>query len=350
MVDAGFFTSSGGALKYTADELRQILGPIFGTGGLIDAKQCVPTLVNSLQVSLSTGVGLIPGTNIGDPDAAGMTAQGYYIAPFTGASTVDLDPETVPSGQARIDQIICEVVDLNYAGADRIAQFRALKGTPAASPVPADMPKSAIKVCAARVTSTGTTLLTSTAYRDLNRPRGLDGVFIPLGVATDQVLTVPGPKRFTKLARGASGPLRGYNKLSAHRSTTWQLPAQNVAAGNWTLYGFDTVDSFISDDGLGYSAGVIHLDGPYAISGEVSLKAPAGYGGVRLRTGGGTVVYQLVLSASNNPFDYLSLPFHWTWDYHGDLMVEVIQQSSGTQTQPANANANPCRLDVLGVA
>jgi hypothetical protein len=62
------------------------------------------------------------------------------------------------------------------------------------------------------------------------------------------------------------------------------------------------------------------------------------------------VVYQLVLTDDNSPFDFLSLPFSWTGDFTGTMTVQAGQQSGAAQTQPANDNSdNPVRLEVVGV-
>lgn len=335
---------------WSAQELNK-LGGFVGTPGVTFANDLLPS---GSGTTMTFGIGrcIIKGTD----DAN----QGYYLCTNTASQNYTLPGGVASSSHERIDYLIAKVYDDPIAvvsGGTDEWKIVAVTGTEAAvgSAVAPSLSgiTSYIPIATAKVNSSG--IVSVTDQRQLsNHPSVLDSTgairFIDK-TTSGEVITAP--KKFTGgLQRGASGRVRGYNHLVALRTSTYTLPNINIATDNFTPLVFNSVTATAIDDGLAYnsSTGIITVDGGYAVFGMASVKCPSGYGGVRIVTGTGVVLYQLVLASSNSPFDFLSLPFYYSGDYSGTLTVQVGQQSNAAQTQPANDNGNnPVRLEIVGL-
>jgi hypothetical protein len=304
-------------------------------------------------MTFTAGRAIIQGTDV--------TTQGHYLCRLTATQTYTLPGGVASSGHERTDWLVAKVYDdpiAIVAGGSNEWKIIAVTGTEAvtgSSVAPSlSLTSSYIPIATVKVNSSGIVSITDARVLS-NHPSLLDtsgGLrFLDMTTANQ---TVTASKKFTGgIQRGASGRPRGYTHLVATRTTTYSLANIAIATDDFTVLRFNFINATASDDGFSYDSatGTMHLDGAYAISGLASVKCPSGFGGVRLVTGTGVVVYQLVLADDNSPFDFLSLPFSWTGDYVGTMTVQVGQQSGAAQTQPANDNSNnPVRLEVVGIA
>jgi hypothetical protein len=335
---------------YSSQEFNK-LGGFIGTSGVSSLNDLTPS-GSGTTMSFTAGRAIIQGTD--------TTTQGHYLCRSTATQTYTLPGGVASSSHERIDYLIAKVYDDPIAvvsGGSDEWKIVAVTGTEAAvgSAVAPSLASvtSYIPIATAKVNSSG--IVSVTDQRVLsNHPSLLDTSgavrFVDKTTANE---TISGAKKFTGgIQRGASGRVRGYTHLVATRTTTYSLANIAIATDAFTVIRFNFINANASDNGFAYDSatGIMTLDGGYAISGMVSIKCPSGYGGVRLVTGTGVVVYQLVLASTNSPFDFLSLPFSWTGDYVGTMTVQAGQQSSAAQTQPANDNSNnPVRLEVVGV-
>lgn len=306
------------------------------------------TASGSMVLNVAAGFAVIPGTF--------TTNQNSYVGQNTATSTVTIG--TAPgTGQSRIDRIVAVVYDdavgVQSGGSNewKVIVVPGTAATTGSQVLPTITQKNFLELAQVLVGANVTQILAAniTDVRAVAEHPSLSGRYV--NVASSQ--TVTGQKRFSgKVAKGVHGPMRGYTTFNANRTSTFSLASINIVTGGWTTYVFNNVVTNITDDGFSYnsSTGIFTLDGPYMINGVVSLDAGSGVCGVRIKTGGGSVVYQQVLATSNNPFDFTSLPFFAALDYTGTIHVEVAQESSGTQTQPAdNAANNPCQIRVIGL-
>lgn len=339
------------ASGFSAQELNK-MGGFIGTSGVSSLTDLTPSGAGT-TMTFTAGRAIIQGTD--------NTTQGHYLCRLVASQTYTLPGGVASSGHERTDWLIAKVWDdpvAVVAGGTNEWKIVAVSGTEATtgSSVAPSLSTTTSYIPVATVKSNSSGIVTVTDQRVLSsHPSILDASgnirFVDKATANE---TIPVAKKFTGgLQRGASGRVRGYTHLSAIRTTTYTLANINITTDAFTVLKFDSAPVNVSDDGFSYSptTGIMTLDGGYAISGMASVKAPSGVAGVRLVTGSGVCLYQLVLSASNSPFDYISLPFSIVTDFTGTLTVQVGQQSGAAQTQPGNdSTANPVRLDVIGLA
>ena len=126
--------------SYPAQADRQLLATLWPTGGLLGG--AVTAVANAMTVTVapgSAGVALQPG-------------QGTALCHWDAAEPVGpLDPAP-PSGESRIDLIVCQVRDPDIdGGANRDFVFAVVKGTAATTPTTPAVPQNALALCAVTV-------------------------------------------------------------------------------------------------------------------------------------------------------------------------------------------------------
>lgn len=342
-------------LSYDSTEFRQHLAAC-STPGV----RTVPTTITgdlavtasgSMVLNVAAGFAVITGNFTSN--------QGNYIGQNTATSTATIG--TAPgTGQSRIDRVIGVVYDDGVgvqSGGSNEWKVVVVAGTAASTGsqvAPTITQNNYLELAQVLVGANVTQILSGaiTDKRVVAEHPSLSGRYVDFASAQ----TITGAKRFSAGVARGSGPTRGYNALTAHRSTTFNLAGTSFVSPTWTTYVFNSQDTITSDNGgLAYNTltGLITLDGAYTINGTVSIKAPSGYAAVRIVTAGGSCVYQFIYDNSTDAFGvfpHVFLPFHWTGVYTGDIHVEVAQQTNAPQPQPLNANITPCRLDVIGFA
>jgi hypothetical protein len=334
---------------FTAQEANK-LGGFIGTSGVSSLNDLTPS-GSGTTMTFTAGRAIIQGTD--------TTTQGHYLCRLTASQTYTLPGGVASGGQERIDYLVAKVYDdpiAVVAGGSNEWKIVAVNGTPAAvgsavAPSLAGV-TSYIPIATAKVNSSG--IVSVTDQRVLSsHPSLLDTSgavrFVDKTTANE---VISAPKKFTAGIQRGSGTVRGYNHIVATRTTTYSLANIAIATDAFTVVKFNFLNANTTDNAINYDSltGIITSDGPISVMGMVSVKAPNGFGGVRIVTGTGVVVYQLVLAASNSPFDFISLPFSYVDDYTGTLTVQAGQQSSAAQTQPANDNSNnPVVLRILGL-
>lgn len=125
--------------SYTAALDRLLMTALWPLGGALGA---LPTVVaNTMNVSIPAGFAAVP-----------MGAQGVELCRWDAAEVVTV-AASPPSGQSRIDLIICQVRDAAVdAGANNDFIFSVVTGAPAASnPVQPNAPANSVAICSVPV-------------------------------------------------------------------------------------------------------------------------------------------------------------------------------------------------------
>lgn len=189
---------------HTAELFRRAVGSILNpAGGVVGLTDCAVTANSTPNgaVNVAPGQLWIPGQT--------STYQGMYYALNNSTYSV-----TVPStgAQGRIDYIIAQIQDAQYAGTTNTFSIIDLQGTPSASPVPPSLPPtSASAIVLATIT-------------------------LPLGVSSVQPNYITDSRTFVNTAM-APAPSARSNFAAAYLSTasTTSTSAVEISAANGTV-------------------------------------------------------------------------------------------------------------------
>ncbi len=86
-----------------------------------------------------------------------VAAQGAYRCRNNGITTLTITDNT--SGNPRVDRVIAEVLDSQFAGASNLWRLRVVPGTPGASPVAPALPNNAISLATVAVANAFTSIV-----------------------------------------------------------------------------------------------------------------------------------------------------------------------------------------------